>query len=46
MNLIGHFVTLNKLPAAGMTRYDDYFQVWKRILTSKLGNDFVDNIER
>jgi hypothetical protein len=46
MSPIGHFVTLNKLPAAGMTRYDDHLQVWKGILTSKLSNDFIDNIER
>jgi len=46
MNPIGHFVTLNKLPAAGMTRYDDQEHRCDGNLTSKLGNDFVDNIER
>ena len=46
MDLIGHLVALNELPAARMTCYDDCLQARKGFLASKLTKDFVDNIER
>src|SRR5512139_4104465 len=46
MSLVGHLVALNKLPAAGMTCYDDHFQVCESIFASEFANDFIDNIER
>ena len=46
MDLIGHLVALNELPAAKMTCYDDCLQARKGFLASKLTKDFVDNIER